>query len=160
MTSWPRVTRPHGSVPLSSDALREQLKTVARDLKELRRSPAGQLIKDMRRTAKAGGDPLSAIIAEIHAEVARAKAARDFVLQFRDGRMSLNEFVLGPEFLRPASSRGHRAEAARETEGDGGSFVDFMNQLFEEAGEDPAAPRRRGRRGSSRNAKRSGGMPF
>jgi hypothetical protein len=70
-------------------ALRAQLATVNRELRQLRRSVEEGAL-DM---------PLEATIACAESELAALEAMRAFVGDFRDGKISLRRFVMGPESL-------------------------------------------------------------
>ncbi len=68
--------------------LRSQLKALQRDLRQLRRaSPQAAFM----------GLPIDAVLEVGEADVTQLEAVRDFVASFRDGKVSLKDFVNGPQ---------------------------------------------------------------
>jgi hypothetical protein len=125
-------------------ALRLQLQELNRQIKELRRSPPGQMLKDVRRPTRGRGldasedDPIAVLIAGAHAELTRTRELRDFVLSYRDGKLTIDEFLRGPPSLRrPESSDGD------EVDPDDDELDRELDSLF-----DPSPRRRSGRRGA------------
>jgi hypothetical protein len=93
----------HASLPVADDeqrcrelerlnrALRAQLAGVNRELRQLKRS-AKDAAFDM---------PLEAALDGAEHEIAELTSIRDFVREFRDGKISLRRFVHGPEQATP-----------------------------------------------------------
>lgn len=78
-------------------ALRQQLRAVARALRDLRHSALGRLVQELRRRGRAeGGDPIASVVAESERDLAMQERLRDFVRAFRDGDISLDELLAGP----------------------------------------------------------------
>jgi hypothetical protein len=67
--------------------LRAQLRTLDRELRDLRRSPLADL------------PPIELIVAAAEAEIEDLEITRDFIRDFRDGKISLRRFVEGPEVM-------------------------------------------------------------
>ena len=133
-------------------ALRLQLQALNRQMKELRRSPPGQMLKDARRsTARRGAgkggpdtaadDPIAALIAGAHAERARTQDLRDFVLAYRDGTITLHEFLRGPPSLRRSGSPDGDLDPNFDPQDD--AIDRELDSLL-----DPSPRRRSGRRGA------------
>ncbi len=136
-------------------ALGAQLKTIVEELRELRRSPSALILKDLRRSAASGeSDPIARLIAGANEEIVRTRELRDFVVSFRDGRISLDEFVRGPA----AARQGEPGDDEEDDENDAYNAV--MQMLFGEPVEPASAARGKRGRGRSRRSVRPGDVPF
>jgi len=78
------------------DGLKEQLKRLRAELRELRRSEPVSFIESVRERARPGQDPWEEAHAAMQGEVDELAAIRDFVSEFRDGKLSLRVFLAGP----------------------------------------------------------------
>jgi hypothetical protein len=114
-----------------NEALRSQLAALDRELKALRRSPPAQLIADPRRRGRPAG-AVEILVEEGGEARAALEKLHAFVTAFRDGRISLAEFLCGPD--GPADD-------------DVDPFVALQILLSEEFGAPGSRPRRkRGRK--------------
>ena len=91
--------RGQGLPPAGSDEARcRELELVIREL----RAQASQLQREVRGAQLSASltplaEPIVQAIEEAKADVEQLEALRDFVISFRDGKISLGEFVEGPE---------------------------------------------------------------
>jgi hypothetical protein len=108
----------------ANDELRKQLRTIDRELRALRRSGDARLARDLRRDREAGETPC--VTGDLDDELATLRRVHDFVRRFRDGEMSLAEFLDGPdadddeEILEIADALAQLVMASRRR-GNGGS---------------------------------------
>ncbi len=72
--------------------LRAQLKTTKRESRDLRRSPDYRLAKELKRP---GGK--QAVLAQSQGELENLRTLRDFVHSFRDGKLSIEDFLAGSD---------------------------------------------------------------
>ena len=124
-------------------ALRVQLRELTQQLKELRRSPHGEMLKGVRRSAAGtrdgASDPVADMIAETRAEREALRALRDCVLSYRDGTITLREFLHGP----PSRRQREMFEGAEDAFGaDREGARGFPGDPFDARGKRPRAPRR------------------
>lgn len=115
----------------TNEALRAQLDQLSREVKQLRRSPQAQALSELQRAARVDGQDVAAWAvddATEHRDYLRE--ILDFVQRFRDGKIDLEEFRLGPE-------------SARDVD-EGEDLVDFLDLLVEQSR--AAARRNKGRR--------------
>jgi hypothetical protein len=117
-----------------NQALQQQLKALRRELRQLQRSEVGRLASDLKRRP---GDGEEAFLQEGRDAVERLTSLRDFVLSFREGRISLEEFVAGPDPL----------EEDEELEMALSNLADWIEQ---QASAPPRSRRQRGRKPSRR----------
>lgn len=117
--------------------LKDQLRLLRADVKELKRSPAiamAQATQERKRGAPA--DIFGEAVAEAEAELQALSELSSFVTAFRDEELSLAEFLRGPPSF--------------QTQG-----VDIADLLFDVLEEDYAPPRR-----DASRRRRGAGVPF
>jgi hypothetical protein len=159
------IDRRCAHIQRTNAGLHTQLKIVVQELKDLRRSPPALILKDLKRATERGEDPIAELIAGANAEVARARELRDFAVSFRDGRITLDEFIRGPASARAGDGAGDGDPRADDDgDGDGVSgeeeaYNAVMELLFGDA-IPVAAPRRGKRSRRSKRDVRSGDVPF
>jgi hypothetical protein len=129
-------------------ALRGQLDDLTAEVKELRRSPPAQILRELERSIGRGGqDPVAAMLAGAQEELECTRELRDFVVSFRDGKITVDEFMRGPPSMRRAQPADEYSDFDEE------GFNTFVESLLGQSiGSFP--PRRRtGRRPSKRGAR-------
>ncbi len=101
LSATDEVERRCAAIERTNEALRHQLKTLAREHRLLRQSPPMQMIKAMGHTSgRRGDDGIAALMATSQEELARLRELRDFVASFRDGKITLDDFMGGPPSTR------------------------------------------------------------
>jgi hypothetical protein len=78
-----------------NQALQQQLEALRREHRQLQRSEVGRLASELRR--RPGGE--ESFLQEGREAVERLEKLRDFVRSFRDGRISLGDFVAGSDLV-------------------------------------------------------------
>jgi hypothetical protein len=122
--------------------LRAQLAELNQALRELRRSPAGQMHLDLQRAARegqrgAGGrgkvDPLSTLVSEARSALAALRELQAFVISYRDGQLTIDAFMRGPSAARATSARGRssREPATRQATDEGPTDDDVLRMMEE-----------------------------
>ena len=77
--------------------LKNQYENLKRELRMVRRSPEGTMVKEYRAGQKQGVDALGELTRELEAQVKQIERIRNFVRDFRDKKMTISEFLNGPE---------------------------------------------------------------
>lgn len=77
--------------------LRRQLRALTAELKELKQSVPGLSVPRRRGKASAARSELDELIGQAERELGELRQLRDFARRFADGKMSITEFLLGPE---------------------------------------------------------------
>ncbi len=89
------VDRRCATIARTNEALRTQLKELTQEVWELRHSPPMEMMRHFGRTTGERG--LASLMAGAKEEIARLQGLRDFVVSFRDGKITLDEFIGGPQ---------------------------------------------------------------
>jgi hypothetical protein len=94
------LTRHCTKVEAENAFLKEQLETLKQKLKHTKKSQQGEITAVFQKMTKYGGDPMSEALREVEAHVKVVEQIHKFVHDFRDRRITIKEFIQGPEFLR------------------------------------------------------------
>lgn len=94
------LTRHCAKVESENAFLKEQLATLKQQLKLTKKSQQGEITAVFQKMTKYGGDPMSEALREVEAHVAMVEEIQKFVLDFRDRRITIKDFLQGPEVLR------------------------------------------------------------
>ncbi len=79
-----------------NELLRNQYENLKRELRRVRRSPEGTMVKEYRACQKQGVDAMGELTRELEEQVKPIESLRDFVRDFRDKKMTIAEFLKGP----------------------------------------------------------------
>jgi len=80
-----------------NELLKEQYEEIKEELRYLRRTPEGQAVSDYRRATKEGFDPIADVVEEAESQLEAITTIRDFVRDFRDKKITIQEFLEGPD---------------------------------------------------------------
>ncbi|HBB33556.1 MAG TPA: molecular chaperone DnaJ [Cyanobacteria bacterium UBA8803] len=94
------LTRQCNRLEQENELLKTQYETLKRELRMAKNTPEGELVSDCRKAKKAGIDPIGQMLEQVDSQLALISEIRDFVRDFRDQKMSFQEFLDGPEVLR------------------------------------------------------------
>ena len=94
------LTRHCAKVEGENNYLKEQLETLKRQLKLTKKTQQGEMTAIFKKITKYGGDPIGEALHEIESQITAIEQMYQFVLDFRDRRITIKEFVRGPESLR------------------------------------------------------------
>jgi len=80
-----------------NELLKEQYELLKKELRLARNTPEGMMVKEYRKAVRAGvKDPLDQWFGSAEAEIEGLKELRNFVRDFRDRKITLQEFLRGP----------------------------------------------------------------
>lgn len=96
------LTRHCAKVESENAFLKEQLATLKKQLKVTQKSQQGEITATFQKITKYGGDPMSEALMEVESHIEMIEGIQKFVLDFRDRRITIKEFLRGPEVLRQA----------------------------------------------------------
>ncbi len=83
-----------------NDFLSSQYDSLKQELRSVKSSPEGALVTEHRQLTKAGIDPIGEAIAEAEGQCQLVQDMHDFVVKFRDRKITIKEFLLGPPILQ------------------------------------------------------------
>jgi septation ring formation regulator EzrA len=83
-----------------NEFLRNQYENLKRELRLAKNSPEGAMVADYRKAAKEGIDPIEQMFTATEQQMQIIEEVRDFVKNFRDKKVTIKEFLQGPECLR------------------------------------------------------------
>ncbi len=76
--------------------LKTQYENLKRELRISRKTPEGEIVKDYRACQKQGIDAVAEMILELESQVQQIENIRNFVRDFRDNKITIQEFLKGP----------------------------------------------------------------
>lgn len=94
------LTRHCAKVESENSFLKEQLATLKQQLKLTKKTQQGEMTAVFKKITKYGGDPIGEALFEIEAHVEVVEQLHKFVLDFRDRRITIQEFLRGPTDLQ------------------------------------------------------------
>ncbi len=93
------LTRKSNRLERENEFLKTQYENLKRELRLVKRTPEGAMISDYRKAVKVGIDPIAQMLAQVEGEVQVISSIRDFVKDFRDKKITIKEFLQGPEAM-------------------------------------------------------------
>lgn len=81
-------------------ALKQQYEQLKAELREVRYTAQGEMVKEYRKAEKAGENLVDLFTTEVEADIALVEEIRDFVRDFRHKKITLAEFLKGPQSMR------------------------------------------------------------
>ncbi len=94
------LTRRCARVEQENEFLQSQFDSLKQELRLAKNSQEGAMATEHRQLIKAGIDPISDAIAEAEEQCQLVKDVHEFVVKFRDKRITIKEFLLGPPILQ------------------------------------------------------------
>jgi hypothetical protein len=93
------LTRHCAKVESENNFLKNQLEEVKRKLKLTKKSEQGEITATFQKISKYGGDPIADALMEVEVQVEVMEEIHQFVRDFRDRRITIKEFLRGPQEL-------------------------------------------------------------
>ncbi len=83
-----------------NEFLKSQLTNIKQEIKVMKKSREGSMVADYRKMTKNGLDPIGEALAQTEVQIKTIDGVYQFVVDFRDKRMTIGDFMQGPEVLR------------------------------------------------------------
>jgi hypothetical protein len=83
-----------------NEFLKDQYENLKRELRLAKNTPEGAMVADYRKAAKEGIDPIEQMLADTETQRQMVEEIRDFVKKFRDNKVTIKQFLQGPDCLR------------------------------------------------------------
>lgn len=83
-----------------NEFLKSQLTNIKQEIKVTKKSREGSMVADYRKMTKNGLDPIGEALAETEVQIKTVGEVYQFVLDFRDKRITIKDFMKGPQVLQ------------------------------------------------------------
>jgi hypothetical protein len=93
------VTRKCNRIEQQNELLKKQYENLKRELRQVKKTPEGAMVADCKRVKKQGIEPIEQILDELGTQIHMVSQIRNFVRDFQQQKISIKEFVDGPEVL-------------------------------------------------------------
>ncbi|PZO35522.1 MAG: molecular chaperone DnaJ [Pseudanabaena frigida] len=94
------LTRHCAKVEAENTYLKDQLETLKRQLKLTKKTQQGEMTAVFKKITKYGGDPIGEALLEFETQISVIEQMHQFVVDLRDRRITVKDFLRGPETLR------------------------------------------------------------
>ena len=94
------LTRRCINLEQENEFLKTQYENLKRELRMVKNTPEGVIVSDYRKAVRQGIDPIAQMVEEAESEIAIISSIRDFVRDFVQQKMTIKDFIQGPEILR------------------------------------------------------------
>ncbi len=92
------IERQCDRLEIDNKLLANQYENIKSELRWMRRTSEGEMVKEYRSLVRQGFDPIEEVTSMAEHQIEQVEAVRDFVADFRDRKMSIKDFVKGPSF--------------------------------------------------------------
>jgi hypothetical protein len=83
-----------------NEFLKSQLTNIKKELKLTKKTREGSMVAEYRKMTKAGHDPIGEALAETESQVKTITEVLQFVVDFRDRKIAINDFMKGPPIFQ------------------------------------------------------------
>jgi predicted nucleic acid-binding Zn-ribbon protein len=83
-----------------NEFLKSQLTNIKKEIKVTKKSREGSMVADYRKMTKDGLDPIGEALAETELQIKTIDEVYQFVVDFRERRITIKEFMQGPPILQ------------------------------------------------------------
>lgn len=97
------LTRRCKKLEQQNEILKNQYDKLRQELSLAKNTPEGSMVADFRKAKKQGFDPMDLMLKTLDSQINVIVEIRDFVQAFKDKKMTIKEFLQGPESLRDSS---------------------------------------------------------
>ena len=94
------LTRHCAKVEAENTYLKDQLESLKKQFKLTKKTRQGEMTLFFKKISKYGGDPIGEALREFESQISIIEKMYQFVVDLRDRRITIKEFLRGPEFLR------------------------------------------------------------
>ena len=93
------LTRKCKTLAQQNEILITQYENLKRELRLVKNTPEGVMVSDSRKAAKQGIDPIAQMLESMEVRINLVTEIRDFVKEFKAQKITIKEFLNGPESL-------------------------------------------------------------
>ncbi|KHG38841.1 MULTISPECIES: J domain-containing protein [Aphanizomenon] len=104
--------------------LKNQYEKLKQELRLAKNTPEGTMVADYKKAAKQGVDCIELMVETMQSQTKIVAEIRDFVKDFKDKKITIKEFLAGPESLR-SMQQDMMEELMEKIMGEFGDIMDF-----------------------------------
>lgn len=93
------LTRKCKTLEQQNQILKNQYENLKRELRQAKNTPEGAMVSDSRKAAKQGIDSIDQMLETVEVQINIVTQIRDFVKDFKEQKITIKEFLGGPEVL-------------------------------------------------------------
>jgi len=97
------LTRKCARLEQQNQFLKAQHETLKRELRTFKKTPEGEMVSEFRKVEKHGFDPMDELSAQMETQISVIAEIRDYVRDFHSAKMTIKDFLRGPQILRSLS---------------------------------------------------------
>lgn len=90
------IERKCARLELDNQSLKTQYENIKSELRWMRRTREGEMVKEYRSLVREGFDPIEEAIAAAEHQIKEVEEIRNFVADFRDKKITIEDFLKGP----------------------------------------------------------------
>ena len=117
------LSRKCKNIEQQNQILKNQYEKLKQELRLVKNTPEGSMVADYKKAAKQGIDCIELMLETVQSQTKIVAEIRDFVQNFKDKKITIKEFIAGPDILR--SMRQDMMEELMEKMME--EFEDMMN---------------------------------
>ncbi|BAZ88487.1 J domain-containing protein [Dolichospermum compactum] len=118
------LSRKCKNIEQQNQILKNQYEKLKQELRLAKNTPEGTMVADYKKAAKQGVDCIEVMLETIQSQTKIVAEIRDFVKGFKDKKISIKEFLAGPESLR-SIQQDMMEELMEKIMGEFGDMMDF-----------------------------------
>ena len=111
------IERQCDRLEMDNKMLKTQYDNIKSELRWMRRTPEGEMVKEYRSLVREGFDPIQEMVSAAEHQIKEVEKIRNFVANFRDKKITIKEFLKGPDIGRKPTEE---------------ELEEMMEQLFSE----------------------------
>lgn len=97
------IERQCDRLEIDNKLLENQYENIKSELRWMRRTPEGEMVKEYRSLVREGFDPIQEMVAAAEQHIKEVEEVRNFVADFRHKKITIKDFLKGPSFGKQRS---------------------------------------------------------
>ncbi|MTJ46807.1 J domain-containing protein [Dolichospermum sp. UHCC 0259] len=118
------LSRKCKNIEQQNQILKNQYEKLKQELRLAKNTPEGSMVADYKKAAKQGVDCIELMVETMKSQTKIVAEIRDFVKDFKDKKITIKEFLAGPESLR-SMQEDMMEELMEKIMGEFGDIMDF-----------------------------------
>ncbi len=118
------LSRKCKNIEQQNQILKNQYEKLKQELRLVKNTPEGSMVADYKKAAKQGIDCIELMLETVQSQTKIVAEIRDFVKDFKDKKITIKEFLAGPESLR-SMQEDMMEQLMEKIMGEFGDMMDF-----------------------------------